>query len=81
MPVAKCWTCKDALNPSQPRPFHDMEAAAFHKQKMGLHDVGITPQTDRIRCEGCGMPIPDPGENPEPEALLCDACYRTSGGD
>jgi hypothetical protein len=28
----------------------------------------------RIKCDGCGLPIPDPGEPPDPAALLCDAC-------
>lgn len=27
-------------------------------------------------CRGCGIPIPEPGENPEPDALLCDTCYH-----
>lgn len=28
----------------------------------------------KIRCLDCGIPIPDPGENPDPDALLCDSC-------
>ena len=27
-----------------------------------------------IKCAGCGIPIPDPGEYPDPAALLCDNC-------
>lgn len=39
-----CLTCRDACNPTEPRPFRDREAAEFHKQKMGLHDVReVTP--------------------------------------
>lgn len=31
---------------------------------------------DRIPCQGCGIPIPDPGEFPTPDALLCDTCLE-----
>ncbi len=31
-----------------------------------------------IRCDNCGMPIPEPGQNPDPSALLCDTCYRAT---
>lgn len=31
--------------------------------------------TGRIPCAGCGMPIQQPGENPDPDALLCDSCF------
>jgi len=46
------------------------------------HAVGCTCDDDAdlddgtaIPCAGCGIPIPDPGENPDPAALLCDGCY------
>lgn len=38
----------------------------------------MTPQeskADRIPCAECGIPIPQPGEYPDPDALLCDKCY------
>ena len=31
---------------------------------------------DRIRCAGCSIPILDPGEYPDPDALLCDRCVE-----
>lgn len=31
---------------------------------------------DRIRCHGCGIPIPDPGQDSaDPDHLLCDDCH------
>jgi formylmethanofuran dehydrogenase subunit E len=33
----------------------------------------------RIPCLTCGMPIPEPGEYPVREALLCDGCYEKEG--
>lgn len=29
-----------------------------------------------IKCEECDIPISDPGEYPDPAALLCDTCYE-----
>ena len=31
---------------------------------------------DRIPCRDCGIPIPQPGQHPNPAALLCDECYE-----
>ena len=35
---------------------------------------GEANQLPETRCEDCAIPIPDPGENPDPDALLCDRC-------
>jgi formylmethanofuran dehydrogenase subunit E len=35
----------------------------------------------KIRCYGCGIPIPDPGEYPDPDALICDSCYEDMWSD
>lgn len=40
-----------------------------------------TPVNARIRCATCGIPIPDPGEQPDPAALLCDKCYEAVATD
>ena len=45
----------------------------------GMHDCphcGHSPEDDYTRCAGCGIRIPDPGEDPDPDALLCDTCLR-----
>lgn len=28
-----------------------------------------------MKCQGCGISIPEPGEYPDPDAMLCDYCY------
>jgi formylmethanofuran dehydrogenase subunit E len=30
----------------------------------------------RVRCEGCGIPIPEPKEEATWEELLCDTCLE-----
>jgi len=33
-------------------------------------------KSGRVPCRLCGIPIPQPGENPDPATLLCDECYE-----
>ena len=47
---------------------------------MNEHNMTTNGQTDRIGCAGCGIKITDPGENPDPDALLCDTCYQDGYG-
>ena len=32
---------------------------------------------ERVPCRDCGIPIPQPGENPDPAALFCNDCYES----
>lgn len=33
---------------------------------------------EKIKCQGCGISVPDPLEDESLEALLCNRCYLTS---
>jgi len=47
---------------------------------LGMPDPDQLPlplEPTRIPCARCGIPIPDPGEIPDPAALLCDKCDST----
>jgi len=36
---------------------------------------------DRIRCDRCGIPIPEPPEDASWEELLCDVCLSQVTGE
>lgn len=40
-----------------------------------------TQEVPTIRCYGCGIPIPEPGEYPDSAELVCDSCYEDMWSD
>ena len=70
---ADCWTAKTGDTPRH--------QCCGRPMQPWPHDRCMCVQPAKhIRCEGCGIPIPEPGENPDPAALLCDRCYDSTDG-
>ena len=58
-------------------PIRSIVNAVSEPRKPEPVDVRPAPAPEpRIPCADCGPPIPEPGENPDPAALLCDSCHE-----